>query len=128
MPVALSTASVNLAKGLILGNLPLEVKTDQDKAKYHLHNIDSVTNGRREAGWILIEGLLNLGTDWILSEMTLIMKLLKTVLRKEICAIDLQMMQSEPTYKETVFNEFMIKKRAMSCLKTLISLVNLQAD
>ena len=88
MTVALATATTNLAKVLILGNLPLEVRTDQDKAKFKLNNIDSVTNQRREAGWILIEGLLQMGHDWILSEMVLLMKLFKTVLRKEICVID----------------------------------------
>lgn len=42
--MALSTASLNLAKQLIAGQLPLEVKTDEDKAKYSLAHINSVTN------------------------------------------------------------------------------------
>ena len=92
MPVALSTASLNLARQLIAGTLPLEVKTDEDKIKFFLQNINSTTNQRREAGWILLEGLLHLGPDWIQSELPLLMKLFKTVFRKEICFIELQKM------------------------------------
>ena len=35
-----------------------------------------------------MEGLLYLGADWIQSEMSTLMKLFKTVFRKEICVID----------------------------------------
>lgn len=59
--------------------------------------------------------------------MPLLMKLFKTVLRKEISVIDLKRL-SQPIYKETVFMEFMIKKRATSCLKMLLSQINIQAD
>lgn len=51
------------------------------------------------------------------------MKLFKSVLRKEICTIDAAKMP-EPAYRETVFMEFMIKRRAMSCLKTFLTLIN----
>lgn len=89
--------------------------------------MNSTNNHRREAGWILLEGLLYLGPDWIQSEMPLLMKLLKTVFQKEICAISPEKM-AEPIYRETVFMEFMIKKRATSCLKTLLSLINVQTE
>lgn len=65
VPVALSSATLSLAKWLILGQLPLDVKTDEDKSRFLLANINSKTNQRREAGWILLEGLLYLGNDWI---------------------------------------------------------------
>lgn len=32
-----------------------------------------------------MEGLLMLGSDWIMTEIVLMMKLFKTVFRKEIC-------------------------------------------
>ena len=38
--------------------------------------------------------MLNLGSDWIMSEMILLMKLFKTVFRKEICTIELEMMKT----------------------------------
>jgi hypothetical protein len=127
VPVALTTATLNLAKTLIIGILPLEVKTEEDKLKFDLGNMNSTTNQRREAGWILLEGLLYLGSDWILTEMPLLMKLFKTVFLKEICEISPAKMAT-PIYRETVFMEFMIKKRATSCLKTLLSLINLTKE
>ena len=99
--------------------LPLDVKTDEDKLKFNLENIDSVTNQRREAGWIIMEGIMQIGPDWLQSQQVILFKLLKTVFRKEICMVDLAKM-SEPMYRETVFNEFMIKKRAVACLKMLL--------
>ena len=60
--------------------------------------------------------------------MPLLMKLFKSVLRKEICTIDAAKM-AEPAYRETVFMEFMIKRRAMSCLKTFLTLIsNIRAE
>ena len=112
---------------MIIGNLPLEPKTDQDKLKFDLANMNSTNNHRLEAGWILLEGLFYLGPDWIQSEMSILIKLFKTVFQKEICAISPEKMAT-PIYRETVFTEFMIKKRATSCLKTLLSLVNIQTE
>ena len=68
-----------------------------------------------------------LGSDWVLSEIVMLMKLFKTVFRKEICQIQADKMAT-PIYRETVFNEFMIKKRATSCLKILLSQITVTAD
>lgn len=74
-----------------------------------------------------MEGLLYLGADWIQAEMSTLMKLFKTVFRKEICLIEKERL-AQPVYRETVFMEFMIKKRAINCFKTLLTQINIQSD
>ena len=52
------------------------------------------------------------------------LKLFKIVFRKEICQIDIAKIK-DAAYRETVFMEFTLKKRAISCLKVLLQHVNL---
>ena len=68
-----------------------------------------------------------LGADWIQSEMPMLMKLFKSVFRKEICLIDPAKM-GQPIYREAVFMEFMIKKRATTSLKAMLSQINISSD
>ena len=95
-------------KSLILGGQPLEPKTDEQKAQLALAKINPLENSRREAGWIILQGFLYLGKDWIKSELATILKLFKSVFRKETCVIEHGKLK-EPVYQETVLREFIIK-------------------
>ena len=107
--------------------LPQEFTRDEDKAKYNLEKMNSITNQRKEAGWILLEGFLSLGRNWIKTSISKILRFFKSVFRKENCSIN-QDLLANPIYKETVFNEFTIKKRALSCLRLLLETIDLNAD
>ena len=119
VPVALVSTAMNTVKSLILGGQPLEAKTDEQKNQLYLSKVNPLDSQRREAGWIILQGFLYLGKDWIKSELPLILKLFKTVFRKETCQIEHAKL-NESVYQETVLREFVIKSHAIQCLKTLL--------
>lgn len=61
---------------MILGNW----KVDEDEEEFYfsmdLQKLDLQENQRREAGWIILEGLVHLGNQWMGSRLSLIFKLL----------------------------------------------------
>ena len=119
VPVALVSTAMNTVKSLILGGQPLEIKTDEQKAQLALSKVNPLQSSRREAGWIILQGFLYLGKDWIKSELPTILKLFKSVFRKETCTVEHGKLK-EPVYQETVLREFIIKAQAVKALKTLL--------
>ena len=119
VPVALVSTAMHAVKSLILGGQPLEAKTDEQKSQLYLSKSNPLNNQRREAGWIILQGFLYLGKDWIKSELSLILKLFKTVFRKETCLIEHAKLD-DPVYQETVLREYVIKSHAIQALKTLL--------
>lgn len=95
------------------------MKTDEQKAQLYLSKVNPLASSRREAGWIILQGFLYLGKDWIKSELPTILKLFKSVFRKETCFIEHGKLK-EPIYQETVLREFIIKAQAVKALKTLL--------
>ena len=54
----------------------------------YLSKVNPLTSQRREAGWIILQGFLFLGKEWIKSELSVILKLFKFVFRKENCSVE----------------------------------------
>jgi hypothetical protein len=88
IPLALVATALNAAKTQILGTWPLEPSPDQANAM-DLNVLQITTNQRQESGWIILEGLLNLGSEWIETQSNVLMKLFKTVFSQKMCEIDL---------------------------------------
>ena len=74
----------------------------------YLSKVNPLTSQRREAGWIILQGFLYLGKDWIKSEISMILKLFKFVFRKETCMVEYGKLD-ETQYQEAVLREFVIK-------------------
>ena len=64
VPIALANSTLNAAKGMILGNFHID-EDDEELFSQDLSKIDIRENPRREAGWIILEGLLHLGNQWV---------------------------------------------------------------
>jgi hypothetical protein len=88
VPEPLITTALQQTNGLIFGVLPQEFIRDEDKARYNLEKMNSITNQRKEAGWILLEGFLSLGRSWIKASISKILRFFKSVFRKENCSIN----------------------------------------
>lgn len=63
VPLTLTTSSFNSAKGMILGTFKTGGEEDEDELYFQndLQKIDLSESPRREAGWIIFEGLIHLG-------------------------------------------------------------------
>ena len=85
----------------------------------YLSKVNPLTSQRREAGWIILQGFLFLGKEWIRSELSVILKIFKFVFRKENCSVEYDKIE-DPKYQEAVLREYMIKSQAVVCLKTLL--------
>ena len=109
VPITLSNSSFNAAKAMILGNFQIE-DDEEDIISINLNDFDISDSPRREAGWILLEGLLHLGNQWVGSKVSTIYKLWNTVFCKEMWEIDINRIKNKETlYIEKIFTEFKIK-------------------
>ena len=54
-------STLNAAKGMILGNWTVEDDEEEYFFSNDLSKLDLQENQRREAGWIIVEGLIHLG-------------------------------------------------------------------
>lgn len=120
VPIALTNTALNCAKGMVLGNWQVEDEDDEVLAKLDLQSLDWKKSQRRAAGWILIDGILYLGSQWVSSRLSLIFKLFHSVFSKEMCLVDPKELQ-EQSYQEKVLHEFKIKKAAIQALRTFLS-------
>jgi hypothetical protein len=109
VPITLSNSSFNAAKAMILGNFQTE-DDEEDIVQVGLADFDISDSPRREAGWILFEGLLHLGNQWVGSKVTTIYKLWNSVFSKDMCDIDVERIKNkDPLYLEKILTEFKIK-------------------
>ena len=54
-------STLNAAKGMILGNWKVDEDEEECYFSNDLNKLDLQENQRREAGWIILEGLIHLG-------------------------------------------------------------------
>jgi hypothetical protein len=79
VPLALMNSTMNAAKGMILGNWKVEDDEEEIFFSNDLQKLDLQENQRREAGWIVLEGLIHLGNQWMGSRLSLFFKLLNVM-------------------------------------------------
>lgn len=121
VPITLSNSSFNAAKAMILGNFQTE-DDEEDIISVGLNDFDISDSPRREAGWILLEGLLHLGNQWVGSKVTTIYKLWNSVFSKDMCEIDVERIKNKDMlYIEKILIEFKIKKQALSTIKCFLN-------
>ncbi len=72
-------STMNAAKGMILGNWKVEDDEEEIFFSNDLQKLDLQENQRREAGWIVLEGLIHLGNQWMGSRLSLFFKLLNVM-------------------------------------------------
>jgi hypothetical protein len=92
VPLALAESTMKVVKGLVLGSL---VKSDQKEKELgilcypvklmEILNSNELQQSRREAGWILLKGLINQGESWIHQNIETIFMLFYSVFNKDIC-------------------------------------------
>lgn len=121
VPITLSNSSFNAAKAMILGNFQTE-DDEEDIVSVGLNDFDIADSPRRESGWILLEGLLHLGNQWVGFKLTTIYKLWNSVFSKDMCEVDVERVKSKDIhYLEKILVEFKIKKQALSTIKCFLN-------
>jgi hypothetical protein len=88
---------------------------------FELKSIDLSQGERREAGWILLEGLLKLGPTWIKENSTMIHKLFRSIFSAKMCQVE---QVNIDTHLEVILQELKLKKRGLACLKLFIDTVD----
>jgi hypothetical protein len=80
VPLTLTNTVFNSAKSMILGSWKIEDEEDEAALmtlyQGDMSKNDSQESQRREAGWIIMEGLIHLGNQWIGTRLSMIFKLL----------------------------------------------------
>jgi len=72
-----------------------------------LDNLDITDCQRREAGWIMLEGLLHLGNQWASFKLTTIYKLWNSVFSKDMCSLNVEKVKArDKMYIEKILLEF----------------------
>ncbi len=61
VPLTLINTAFNSAKCMILGNWKVEDEEEESLFINDLSRLDLQENQRREAGWVILEGLIHLG-------------------------------------------------------------------
>ena len=61
---------------MILGNWKVEEEEEETLFVNDLTKLDLQENQRREAGWIIMEGLIHLGNQWVGTRLSILFKLL----------------------------------------------------
>lgn len=121
VPLVLSGSSFNAAKAMIMGNFQTE-DDEEDIVSFGLDDFDISDSPRREAGWILLEGLLHLGNQWVGSKVTTLYKLWNSVFSKDMCEVNMAKITNKDSgYLEKILQEFKIKKQALSTIKCFLS-------
>jgi hypothetical protein len=113
VPLSLVNTALNCSKGMVLGNWKVEDEDDEILAGLDLATIDLKESQRRAAGWIIIDGLLYLGNQWVSSKLPLLLKLWNSAFCREMCVVDQDMLKQTPSYPEKILHEFKIKKAAI---------------
>lgn len=92
VPLALAESTLKVAKGLILGSLikPEAQEKERGVLCYSLKlkevlESEELGHCRREAGWILLEGLLGMGEAWTRQNIDAFLTVLYSVFSKDIC-------------------------------------------
>ncbi|CDW72650.1 heat repeat-containing protein 5b [Stylonychia lemnae] len=120
VPLALINQTINVAKGMILGNWKVGEDEDEYFFSNDLQKVDLQENQRREAGWIIFEGLVSLGNQWMGTRLSLFFKLLNSVFTKDMCIVN-PIQLKDQNYQEKILNEFRIKKAALSTIRQFLS-------
>ena len=92
VPLALAESTLKVVKGLVLGNF---VKSDAQEKElgilcYPLQlkevlESEELGQSRREAGWILIQGLLAQGESWMRQNIDTFLMMFYSLFNKDIC-------------------------------------------
>jgi hypothetical protein len=77
----LTNTVFNTAKGMILGNWKAAGSGEDDEDEFIFKEdmgmlVSDAENTRREAGWIIFEGLIHLGNQWMGTRLSVFFKLL----------------------------------------------------
>ena len=93
VPLALAESTLKVAKGLVLGSLiqPEAQEKERGILCYSLKlkevlESEELGHCRREAGWILLEGLLGMGEAWTRQNIDAFLTVFYSVFSKDICA------------------------------------------
>ena len=121
VPLALAESTLKIAKGLVLGSLVKPEAQEKErgilcyslKLKEVLES-EELGHCRREAGWILLEGLLGMGEAWTRQNIDAFLTVLYSAFSKDICV------NSGFTKVSQILREFDLKIRALSTLCTLV--------
>ena len=113
---------MKVIKGLVLGNAVKSAQEEKDqgilcysiKLAQVLDNHD-LQQSRREAGWILLKGLLHQGEEWLLQNIETIMMLFYSIFNKDISGI------TGFTKVSQILKEFDLKLKALESLHLLIT-------
>mmetsp|Transcript_7475 Transcript_7475/g.11658 ORF Transcript_7475/g.11658 Transcript_7475/m.11658 type:complete len:240 (-) Transcript_7475:2056-2775(-) len=124
VPLALAESTLKVAKGLILASFTKSEASEKEIGivcySLSLQEVfKSETDGssllRREAGWILLEGLLGLGDAWVTQNQEILLALFYSMFNKEMCATSGFSKVSE------IIREFDLKHRALKTLHYFIT-------
>lgn len=123
IPGALSESALKIAKTLMLGQF-LRPEAQERQLGYQecYANIkltdvlqsEEIGRSRKEAGWILLEGLFGLGDKWVSSNFENILMLFNSIFNKFICET------KGFTKVSQILREFDLKLRALNSLYKLI--------
>ena len=118
VPLDIANSALISARRIILGQ--------------HQHEPDSIKNkeesleAKKHAGWIIIQGLLGLGTSWVSSNLSTFIKMWSIVFTKETCIITEESKETQ----EKLAQDFIIKAEALRSIHDFIdnykSLLNQQ--
>ena len=123
IPAALSESALKIAKTLMLGHfLKPEAQERQLGFVECYGNIklmavlesEEIGKSRKEAGWILLEGLFGLGDKWVSQNFESMLMLFNSIFNKSICET------KGFTKVSQILREFDLKLRALSTLYRLI--------
>ena len=115
VPLDIANAALVAAKGIILGYYH---KDPEEAARLSEGKPRKETElvAKRHAGWIVIQGLLGLGTSWISSNLSTLVKLWNMAFDKESC-MEMQNAGEDGKYNtEQLAQEFVVKAEALTAL------------
>lgn len=114
VPLDIANSALVSARRIILGHHqhePEEKKDSPKKAK------EEGIEAKKHAGWIIIQGLLGLGTAWVSGNLSTFIKMWTVMFTKETCVIPEDSKESA----EVLAQDFVIKAEALRAMRDFIT-------
>ena len=109
VPLDIANSALVSARGIIVGYHQHEKEDDRQNS---FKSKENELLEKRHAGWIVVQGLLGLGTSWVSGNLSTLITLWNTAFIKETCALP-----ELPSYDmEKLAEDFIVKAEALRAL------------
>jgi hypothetical protein len=123
VPLDIANAALSAARGIILGyyhNEDEDGSAGQAKDSRSGQHKENELVAKRHAGWIIIQGLLGLGSTWVAGITSTLLKLWNGTFDKDSCVTHPYLQEGQGNKLDPLAQDFVVKSEALAALHDFV--------